>query len=271
MSFTVVIPARYASTRLPGKPLLDICGKPMIQHVCERASESQASRVVVATDDSRIHDACEAFGAEVVMTSPNHVSGTDRLEEVVRKLGLDADHRVVNVQGDEPLIPPELIDQVADNLERYPDAAISTLCERLHDMEQIFNPNVVKVVFDSQGMAHYFSRAPIPWARDYWNSIGKDNLAAPNASAALRDGTGYFRHIGIYGYRASVLSRFVSWPPAPTELAESLEQLRALYNGARIHVEVASGTPPAGVDTEADLQRVRGWMAKYIGRGVNRV
>lgn len=271
MSFTVVIPARYASTRLPGKPLLDICGKPMIQHVCERASESQASRVVVATDDSRIHDACEAFGAEVVMTSPNHVSGTDRLEEVVRKLGLDADHRVVNVQGDEPLIPPELIDQVADNLERYPDAAISTLCERLHDMEQIFNPNVVKVVFGSQGMAHYFSRAPIPWARDYWNSIGKDNLSAPNASAALRDGTGYFRHIGIYGYRASVLSRFVSWPPAPTELAESLEQLRALYNGARIHVEVASGTPPAGVDTEADLQRVRGWMAKYIERGVNRV
>ncbi|MBU2875341.1 3-deoxy-manno-octulosonate cytidylyltransferase [Marinobacter salexigens] len=271
MSFTVVIPARYASTRLPGKPLLDICGKPMIQHVCERASESQASRVVVATDDSRIHDACGAFGAEVVMTSPNHVSGTDRLEEVVRKLGLDADHRVVNVQGDEPLIPPELIDQVADNLERYPDAAISTLCERLHDMEQIFNPNVVKVVFDSQGMAHYFSRAPIPWARDYWNSIGKDNLSAPNASAALRDGTGYFRHIGIYGYRASVLSRFVSWPPAPTELAESLEQLRALYNGARIHVEVASGTPPAGVDTEADLQRVRGWMAKYNERGVNRV
>tara|TARA_R110002074_G_scaffold212376_1_gene381822 strand:- start:5945 stop:6742 length:798 start_codon:yes stop_codon:yes gene_type:complete len=262
MSFTVVIPARYASTRLPGKPLLDIAGKPMIQHVCERASESRASRVVVATDDSRIQAACEAFGAEVVMTSPNHVSGTDRLEEVVRKLGLDADHRVVNVQGDEPLIPPRLIDQVADNLERYSDVAIATLCERLHDVEQIFNPNVVKVVFDLEGMAHYFSRAPIPWARDHWGDMLKDNLSRHNSGAALKDGAGYFRHIGIYGYRASVLSRFVSWPPAPTELAESLEQLRALYNGARIHVEVAAGTPPAGVDTEADLQRVRAWMAK---------
>src|SRR5690554_5320327 len=268
MSFTVVIPARYASTRLPGKPLLDIAGKPMIQHVCERASESRASRVVVATDDSRIHDACEAFGAEVVMTSPNHVSGTDRLEEVVRKLGLDADHRVVNVQGDEPLIPAALIDQVADNLERYPDAAISTLCERLHDLEQVFNPNVVKVVFDAEGMAHYFSRAPIPWARDHWSSgMGTADLASPSAAAALKDGTGYFRHIGIYGYRARVLSQFVSWPPAPTEQAESLEQLRALYNGARIHVEVAAGTPPAGVDTEEDLQRVRAWMAKSVQAG----
>lgn len=269
MSFTVVIPARYASTRLPGKPLLDIAGKPMIQHVCERASESRASRVVVATDDSRIQAACEAFGAEVVMTSPNHVSGTDRLEEVVRKLSLDADHRVVNVQGDEPLIPAELIDQVADNLERYPEAAISTLCERLHDIEQVFNPNVVKVVFDAEGMAHYFSRAPIPWARDHWSDMSKDGLASPNAGAALKDSIGYFRHIGIYGYRARVLSQFVTWPPAPTEQAESLEQLRALYNGARIHVEVAAGTPPAGVDTEADLQRVRAWMAKSIKTGEN--
>lgn len=268
MSFTVVIPARYASTRLPGKPLRDIAGKPMIQHVCERASESRASRVVVATDDSRIQSACEAFGAEVVMTSPNHVSGTDRLEEVVRKLGLDPDHRVVNVQGDEPLIPPRLIDQVAENLDLYPEAAIATLCERIHDIEQVFNPNVVKVVFDLEGMAHYFSRAPIPWARDHWGEAGRDSLSAPSAGAALNDGAGYFRHIGIYGYRASVLSRFVSWPPAPTEQAESLEQLRALYNGARIHVEVAAGTPPTGVDTEEDLQRVREWMAKSIKRGV---
>ncbi|HEA51239.1 hypothetical protein LCGC14_1971060 [marine sediment metagenome] len=267
MSFTVVIPARYASTRLPGKPLLDIAGKPMVQHVFERACESRASRVVIATDDSRIQVACEAFGAEVVMTSPNHVSGTDRLEEVVRKLGLDADHRVVNVQGDEPLIPPQLINQVADNLERYPDVAIATLCERLHDVEQIFNPNVVKVVFDREGMAHYFSRAPIPWARDHWGDLHKNKGLAPNAGAALKDGVGYFRHIGIYGYRASVLSRFVSWAPAPTELAESLEQLRALYNGARIHVEVAAGTPPAGVDTEADLQRVRTWMTKLADAG----
>lgn len=270
MSFTIVIPARYASTRLPGKPLLDIAGKPMIRHVCERAWESRATRVVVATDDDRIYSACEDFGAEVVMTSPNHASGTDRLEEVVRKLGLDAEHRVVNVQGDEPLIPPLLIDQVADNLERYPDAAIATLCERLHDIEQVFNPNVVKVVFDNEGMAHYFSRAPIPWARDHWNDMTQGNLSAPNAGSALKQSTGYFRHIGIYGYRADVLSRFVSWPPAPTELAESLEQLRALYNGARIHVEVAAGKPPAGVDTGADLQRVRDWMSKSTEAGESR-
>lgn len=267
MSFTVVIPARYASTRLPGKPLLDIAGKPMIQHVCERAAESGASRVVVATDDARIQSACVKFGAEVVMTSSRHVSGTDRLEEVVRKLDLSGEHRIVNVQGDEPLIPARLIDQVADNLERYPEAAIATLCERLHDTNQIFNPNVVKVVFDREGMAHYFSRAPIPWARDHWTDIGRENFTALDAPAALEPGDGYFRHIGIYGYRASVLRQFVKWPPAPTEQAESLEQLRALYNGARIHVEVAAGTPPAGVDTEADLQRVREWMAESIQVG----
>lgn len=158
MSFIVVIPARYASSRLPGKPLAMIAGKPMIQHVCERAKQSRASRVVVATDDARIEEACRCFGAEVIMTSSNHASGTDRLEEVARKLEMDPDHRVVNVQGDEPLIPPELINQVADNLEQYPEAAIATLCERIHDSQQVFNPNVVKVVFDARGMAHYFSR-----------------------------------------------------------------------------------------------------------------
>lgn len=267
MSFTVVIPARYASTRLPGKPLLDIGGKPMIQHVYDRACESQAARVVVATDDPRIYEACQKFQGEVIMTSPHHASGTDRLAEVVHTLGLDGDHRVVNVQGDEPLLPPQLIDQVAENLERYPEAAISTLCERIHDVDQVFNPNVVKVVFDREGMAHYFSRAPIPWARDYWGNVSKDNFSTFNAGAALKGDAGYFRHIGIYGYRASVLSQFVSWPPAPTEQAESLEQLRALYNGARIHVEVAAGTPPAGVDTEADLQRVRAWMAERNQKG----
>jgi len=251
MSFTVVIPARYASSRLPGKPLAMIAGKPMIQHVCERAQESRASRVVVATDDQRIEASCQAFGAEVVMTSPHHASGTDRLEEVAGKLGLDPDHRVVNVQGDEPLIPPALINQVADNLDYFPEASIATLCERIHDARQVFNPNVVKVVFDSRGMAHYFSRAPIPWARDFWPA---------NASVAdvdLPEGIGYFRHIGIYGYRASVLSQFVSWPPAPTEQVEALEQLRALYNGAHIHVDIADRPPAPGVDTEEDLARVR--------------
>ena len=251
MSFTVVIPARYASSRLPGKPLADIAGKPMIQHVCERAEESRAQRVVVATDDARIEQACRGFGAEVVMTSPYHASGTDRLEEVARKLDLEPDHRVVNVQGDEPMIAPALINQVADNLEQYPDASIATLCQRLHDVHQVFNPNVVKVVFDARGMAHYFSRSPIPWARDFWpEGAHPDELDLP-------DNIGYFRHIGIYGYRASVLSEFVQWPPAPTERIESLEQLRALYNGALIHVDIADQPPAPGVDTEADLERVR--------------
>lgn len=258
MSFTVVIPARYASSRLPGKPLADIAGKPMIQHVFERAGESRAARVVVATDDERVRDACERFGAEVVMTSPNHSSGTDRLEEVARRLAFEPDHRVINVQGDEPLIPPELINQVADNLEFHPEAAIATLCERIHDPAQVFNPNVVKVVFDHQGMAHYFSRAPIPWARDQW-SEGKP-LAGGDVS--LPEHTGYFRHIGIYGYRASVLADFVTWAPAPIEITESLEQLRALYNGARIHVDIAAINPPGGVDTQADLDKLREWMEK---------
>ena len=254
MSFTVVIPARYASSRLPGKPLAEIAGKPMIQHVCERARESRAERVVVATDDARIEGACQRFGVEVVMTSSYHASGTDRLEEVARKLGLGPDHRVVNVQGDEPLIPPALINQVADNLEQYPEASISTLCERIHDVHLVFNPNVVKVVCDAHGMAHYFSRAPIPWARDLWPAgAHPDELDLP-------DNIGYFRHIGIYGYRARVLSQFVQWPPAPTERIEALEQLRALYNGAMIHVDVADRPPAAGVDTEADLARVRAVM-----------
>ncbi len=258
MSFSVVIPARYASTRLPGKPLADIAGKPMIQHVYERAAESRAERIVVATDDERIRQACEKFGAEVVMTAVDHASGTDRLAEVARTLNLDEEHRVVNVQGDEPLIPPVLINQVADNLELYPEAAIATLCERIHDVEQVVNPNVVKVVFDHQGMAHYFSRAPIPWARDAWM---QNSPLKKGPEATLPAGINYFRHIGIYGYRAQVLEQFVNWAPAPTERAESLEQLRALYNGAQIHVDVAAEKPPAGVDTEADLERIRNWLA----------
>lgn len=254
MSFTVVIPARYASTRLPGKPLADIAGKPMIRHVWERAKESRAERVVVATDDRRIAEACEHFGAEAMMTGSDHASGTDRLAEAARKLGLDPGHRVVNVQGDEPLIPPVLINQVADNLDRHPDARIATLCEAIGDIDTILNPNVVKVVFDHRGMAHYFSRAPIPWARDAWGNV--------NAPKILPEDITWYRHIGIYGYRAGLLADFVRWSPAPTEQAESLEQLRALYNGAPVHVAVAVETPPAGVDTEADLQRLRDWIER---------
>lgn len=257
MSYIVVIPARYASTRLPGKPLADIGGKPMIQHVYERACESGASRVVIATDDHRIESACGEFGAEVVMTSADHASGTDRLEEVARKLAFEPRDRVVNVQGDEPLIPPQLIDQVADNLEAFPEAAIATLCEPIADTPTLFNPNVVKVVTDARGMAHYFSRAPIPWAREEWgvNPSSPANLPMPvNAR--------YFRHIGIYGYRVSLLKAFVNWSPAPTEITESLEQLRALYNGALIHVAEASVAPAAGVDTEQDLERLRTMINK---------
>jgi 3-deoxy-manno-octulosonate cytidylyltransferase (CMP-KDO synthetase) len=261
MSYIVVIPARYASTRLPGKPLADIGGKPMIQHVYERACESGASRVVIATDDSRIKSACLKFGAEVVMTSADHASGTDRLEEVARKLQLEPRDRVVNVQGDEPLIPFQLIDQVADNLEIFPEAAIATLCEPITDTLTLFNPNVVKVVCDARGMAHYFSRAPIPWARESW---GKELTVSPTSEEALPmpASAQYFRHIGIYGYRVSLLRAFVNWPPAPTEITESLEQLRALYNGALIHVAEASVTPAAGVDTEQDLERLRTMVTK---------
>lgn len=260
MEFSVIIPARYASTRLPGKPLLDIGGKPMVQHVYERAAESGASRVVIATDDHRIRDAAVAFGATVVMTDPDHASGTDRLEETVRQLGQAPEDIVVNLQGDEPLMPPALILQVARNLADNPRASIATLCEALHEPAQVFNPNVVKVVFDAEGMARYFSRAPIPWHRD---------LFAQGQPARLPDGTHWYRHIGIYAYRVSFLSDFVRWPPAEVELTESLEQLRALHNGAGIHVAVAGQTPPPGVDTQADLDFVRQYMARqHRERGV---
>lgn len=254
MSFTVVIPARYASSRLPGKPLADIAGKPMIQHVYERSCDSRAARVVIATDDERIRRACAGFGAEVVMTSTSHVSGTDRLEEVTRALDLGPDARVVNVQGDEPLIPAALINQVAANLDVHPDVAIATLCKPISEVSALFNPNVVKVVFDQRGIAHYFSRAPIPWARDAW---GQSPVSEAALSPTLPDAISYNRHIGIYGYRVGLLRDFVTWPPAPLEKAESLEQLRALHNGERIHVEVACESPPGGVDTEEDLLRVR--------------
>lgn len=254
MSFTVVIPARYASSRLPGKPLADINGAPMIRRVYEQACRSGAGRVLVATDDKRIVEACQAFGAEAVMTSADHASGTDRLQEVVARLELPEDARVVNVQGDEPLIPPALIDQVARALDEYPQAAISTLCERITRPEDLFNPNVVKVVRDQDGYAHYFSRAPMPWCRDQWQASSVPQSLPPDYRA--------WRHIGLYGYRVSLLHRFVAWPVAPTEATESLEQLRALYHGARIHVSEASEVPPAGVDTHEDLERVRRQLAK---------
>jgi 3-deoxy-manno-octulosonate cytidylyltransferase (CMP-KDO synthetase) len=247
MAFTVVIPARYASTRLPGKPLLEIAGKPMIQHVYERATESAADRVLVATDDARIVEAVNDFGGESMMTSPHHSSGTDRIEEVARELGLAEDQLVVNVQGDEPLIPAAVIDQVAANLATNPGAGIATLCEPIDSMEDFLNPNIVKVVREESGLALYFSRAPIPWDRDGFSEGTVAAVVPPGAR----------RHLGIYAYRVSLLKDFVAWPPAELENRESLEQLRALANGARIHVADAAAPVPPGVDTAADLEAVR--------------
>jgi 3-deoxy-manno-octulosonate cytidylyltransferase (CMP-KDO synthetase) len=246
-ALTVVIPARYASSRLPGKPLQDIAGKPMVQNVWEQACKSSAQRVVVATDDARIVEVCRAFGAEVQLTRAEHNSGTDRLAEVATALGLAVDAIVVNVQGDEPMIPPAIIDQVAANLAAHPEAAIATLAERIEEASVLFNPNVVKVATDLNGLALTFSRAPLPWARD----------AFAGNREQLPHGVPYRRHIGIYAYRTQFLHDFVAWGPCWLEDTECLEQLRALWHGVRIHVADALQAPPAGVDTAEDLERVR--------------
>lgn len=247
MGFIVVIPARYASTRLPGKALVDIAGKPMVEHVYRRASESAAERVVIATDDERIVAAVEAFGGEAIMTRADHPSGTDRIEEVTRVLDLADDTLVVNVQGDEPLIPADVIDQVAANLAAHPQAGIATLREPVTTAADFFNPNVVKVVSDDTGLALYFSRAPIPWDRDGFAG-GTEQAAVPPSAR---------RHLGIYAYRVSLLREFVGWSPAEIEQRESLEQLRALANGARIHVADSCAPVPPGVDTPEDLEAIR--------------
>ncbi len=244
MTYHIIIPSRFASTRLPAKPLADIAGKPMIQHVYERALQAGAQSVTVATDDRRIMAACQSFGAPVIMTAASHESGTDRLHEAAQQLKLNADDIVVNVQGDEPLIPSAVITQVAENLARNPDCAIATLSAPLQLPEQLFEASVVKVVADKAGKALYFSRSAIPHSRKEFPSI-------PN------DLSPWQRHIGIYAYRVRFLQQFVSWPMAPLEKLESLEQLRALWNGERIHVETAKVIPPAGVDTPEDLERVR--------------
>jgi 3-deoxy-manno-octulosonate cytidylyltransferase (CMP-KDO synthetase) len=246
LSFIVVIPSRYQSSRLPGKPLADICGKPMVQWVYERASLSGADQVVIATDDNRIKQAAESFGAKVVMTSADHPSGTDRLAEVTDILELADDAVVVNVQGDEPLIPPQVIDQVASNLIAHPDCAAATLSHAIESPSEFKDPSAVKVVSDHKGSALYFSRAPIPWPRDL--KLEGDSL--PNGFSPQR-------HLGIYAYRVNLLRSFVTWPKAPLEELESLEQLRILHQGQKIHVEQSSVSVPAGVDNPEDLDRVR--------------
>jgi 3-deoxy-manno-octulosonate cytidylyltransferase (CMP-KDO synthetase) len=245
--FVVVIPARFASTRLPGKPLLDIGGKPMIQRVYEQAKKSRAREVWIATDDERIAHVARTLGARVCMTQGDHVSGTDRLQEVAQQQHWPENTIVVNVQGDEPLIPPTIINQVANNLARSGKAAMATLCERITDIDVFLDPNAVKVVFDKDGHALYFSRAPIPWPRD---AFRENQQVFPLHLAA-------YRHIGLYAYRVSFLHRFVGWSPTALEQTESLEQLRGMAQGVAIHVEEACEAVPGGVDTEADLQQAR--------------
>lgn len=246
MSFIVIIPARYASSRLPRKPLADIAGKPMIQHVWEKAQQAGANRVIIATDHEEIEQVAKIFGAEVCMTSTEHNSGTERLAEVIEKMAIADDEIIVNVQGDEPLIPPAIIQQVAQNLAEN-QVNMATLAVKLETKEELFNPNCVKVITDQKGMALYFSRAAIPFARDYF----------ADCNDAFVSSQPYLRHIGIYSYRAKFVNQYIRWQPTVLEKLESLEQLRALWYGEKIHVELAKEAPQVGVDTLEDLERVR--------------
>lgn len=250
-SFSVVIPARMASSRLPDKPLADIAGLPMVVRVARQAERSGARQVVVATDDLRIVQACEAHGVRALMTRADHPSGSDRLAEAATLLGLQDEDLVVNVQGDEPLIDPALIDAVAQALQVQPEASMSTAAHPLEQLDDFLNPNVVKVVIDARQLALYFSRAPIPWWRDGQTAEGFKALSSP---APLR-------HIGLYAYRVRFLKQFPQLPVAPMETLESLEQLRALWHGHRIAVHVSDAAPGPGVDTPQDLERVRRLLA----------
>ncbi|OTQ73202.1 MULTISPECIES: 3-deoxy-manno-octulosonate cytidylyltransferase [unclassified Gilliamella] len=249
MSFIVIIPARYASSRLPGKPLADIHGKPMIIRVMEQAQKSSASRVIIATDNQQVFDVVQSYGGEVVLTSDKHNSGTERLAEVINTFQLANDEVIVNVQGDEPLIPPIIIDQVADNLVKY-KTGMATLAVPIVSVEEAFNPGAVKVVMDKDGYALYFSRATIPWERDRFAQLSEQNKL---------DSIGdfYLRHIGIYAYRAGFIRQYIQWAPSALERIEMLEQLRVLWYGEKIHVAVAKQAPAIGVDTQEDLDKVR--------------
>lgn len=253
MDYKIVIPARFGSSRLPGKPMLNIAGKPMVQHVYERAQETGIADIVVATDDQRIFDAVKGFGGEVVLTSSEHETGTDRIAEVAIKQGWADDDVIVNLQGDEPLIPSDLIDLTAKGLIDHPDAGMSSLCTPIDSSEDLFDANIVKVVMDRVGYAMYFSRAPIPWDRDVF--VKGQNL--PQAMSP-------YRHIGMYGYRVSFLKAYAKMEQCQVEKTESLEQLRALWYGHRIHMSVIDAAPGHGVDTEADLKRVEQLMLKNL-------
>ncbi len=246
MAYTIVIPARYGSSRFLGKPLADIAGKPMIQHVYERCQQSGASRIVVATDDERIVECVEGFGGTVCLTSTSHESGTERISEVIEILGLDEDEIIVNVQGDEPLIPPQVIDQVADNLRSRPAVNMATLAVKITQDEEKSSSNVVKVVSDKDGYALYFSRSLIPFQRE--QDINFDYS--------------YLRHIGLYSYRAKFVKQYLTWQASPLEHIECLEQLRVLWHGEKLHVDIASQQPPPGVDSPEDLKLVQEMLSK---------
>lgn len=248
--FGVIIPARFASTRLPGKPLLDLGGKPMVVRVMEVAARAGASFVVVATDDERVAEAVRDAGGEVILTSTEHETGTDRLAEVARRLHLEPETIVVNLQGDEPCLAPELVSRVARTLLEDPEASLSTLAAPLRERQELFDPNVVKVVLDQAGRAMYFSRAPIPWLRD---ELRPDDFDKPG----LLPDELFLRHVGLYAYRVSTLLSLSQTRPAPVEQAERLEQLRALWLGMKIQVALVSELPDRGVDTAEDAERVR--------------
>ena len=249
MSFRIVIPARFASTRLPGKPLRNICGKPMIAHVIDRAKQSEAEEVIVATDSNEIADAISDLDVRVCMTHENHQSGTERLSEVIEQLGFDDDQILINLQGDEPMMPPVCLNQVGQALENDTHLKMATLCTPLTDINELFDPHAVKVVRDVNDFALYFTRAAVPWSRDCFNEAHVKNRKMPQNQE-------YQRHIGLYGYRAGFVRQYLEWKSSDIEKTESLEQLRVLYYGERIKVITAAIPPGPGVDTHEDLNKV---------------
>jgi 3-deoxy-manno-octulosonate cytidylyltransferase (CMP-KDO synthetase) len=257
-AFIAVVPARLASTRLPDKPLAEIAGKPMVVRVAERARLSGAQQVLIATDSPRVVAVAKEHGFDAMLTRADHPTGTDRLAEVATHFGWSDDTIVVNVQGDEPLIDPALVRNVAAHLADFPACAIATAAHPISDLADVFNPNVVKVVLDSKSVALYFSRAPIPWSRDAWQ---KDWPDIATLGVRARVPSNVLRHIGLYAYRAKFLRAFPGRSQAPIEETEALEQLRALWHGERIAVLVTNDAPPPGVDTPADLARVRAWFS----------
>jgi len=278
IAFHIVIPARHASTRLPGKPLLPIAGKPMVVRVAEQAAQSGAQQIWVATDHHAIANVVHEHGFKACLTKDTHASGTDRIAEVAEQHNWPDDTIVVNLQGDEPLMPPELIRAVAEHLHNHPECAIATACHALHDEASLRNPNIVKTVLDKNGNALYFSRAPIPWPRDAFmvlpSSKGRDDCPSPPRGEVRRGelpkGLPVLRHIGIYAYRVSFLRAYGQLAPAAIEQFEALEQLRALYHGYKIGVFIAEQAPPGGVDTEQDLHAAREFFATTIKPEENR-